>query len=125
MIQLTPEQQDQIRRAKEAGERRIVLTTTPDQDAAVRQAMAEEDAAMSQNQADAIRRHAALNECGFAGDLRRATARSRRSNSELAPLIGVTEEQLDAFRRGDEELPSGAVSRLVSVLGLKLMAEIR
>ena len=125
MIQLTPEQQEQVQRAKEAGDCRIVLTATSDQDAPLRQAIAEEDAAMAQNKADAVQRHTALNEMGFSGDLRRAIARSRRTNSDLAPLIGVTEQQLDAFRRGDEELPSGAVSRLVSVLGLRLMAEIR
>jgi hypothetical protein len=98
--------------------------TTPEQESEVEQAIAEEDAAMGENKADAIRRHAALHEPGFSGDLRRAIARSRRSNAELAPMVGVTEETLDAFRSGDDELPSGAVSRLVSVLGLRLMAEL-
>jgi hypothetical protein len=59
MVQLTPEQQEQVRRAKEAEDRRVVLTTTPEQVVALRQAIAKEDAAMAESKADAIRRHAA------------------------------------------------------------------
>jgi DNA-binding MarR family transcriptional regulator len=125
MIQLTPEQQEQVRLAKQAGERRVVVRTTPDQDAEIERAIAEEDGAMEENKVDARQRNAALREPGFAGDLRRAIARSRRPYSELAGLIGVTEEQIDAFCAGDGELPSAAVSRLVDVLGLRLMAEIQ
>jgi hypothetical protein len=125
MIQLTREQQEQARAARQAGERRIVVQTTPEQERELDRVLAEEDAAMATNKAEALQRHRALHEAGFAGDLRRAIANARRHPEELARSIGVTEDQLNAFCSGEGELPSDAVARLVTVLRLRLMAEIR
>lgn len=125
MIELTPEQREQIRQAREAGERRIVLATTADQRAEMERVIAEEDAAMTENREHARKRHLAQAEQGFAGDLRRAIVRSDQSLSDIATSIGISEHELDEFCGGEGELPSDVVARLVSLLGLRLMAEIR
>lgn len=125
MIELTPDQREQVRRAREAGERRIVLATTPNQDAEIERAVAEEDALKEQNREQARKRHLAQAEPGFTGDLRRAIVRSHQPLTEIAEAIDIPEERLDSFCAGESELPTDAVGRLVSLLGLRLMAEIR
>lgn len=125
MIQLTREQQELARAARQAGERRIVVQTTPGQERELDRVLAEEDKAMPTNKAEALKRHRALHEAGFSGDLRRAIASARRGPDEIARSIGVTDDHLNAFCSGEGELRSDAIARLVTVLGLRLMAEIR
>ena len=67
---------------------------------------------------------AAAEQDGFLGDLHRAIALSRRPVQELAAEIGVDWRLLSDFRSGDAELPSPALDRLVTALGLRLMQEI-
>jgi hypothetical protein len=62
---------------------------------------------------------------GFFGDVRRAILASRRPIDELAAAIGVDARVLSDFRAGNEELPAGALDRLLETLGLRLMQENR
>ena len=123
-MKLTPEQQDQIQAAKDAGENRANLDFTEQQKAnwqqAVCEAQADRDATIRQmkNIREAARQP------GFFGDIRRAILSSRRPVSELATIIGVEARVLSDFRAAEGELPARALETLIAELGLRLMQEI-
>jgi len=122
-MQLTPEQRAQAEQARRDGQPRVLLTTTVEQRAEKQRAIAEEEAAHEENIAAIARRRQAETEPGFAGDLRRAITAARRP--QLAAEIGIDTGLLEDFREGHAVLPFEAVDRLVTLLGLRLMAEIR
>ncbi len=124
MMHLTPEQQERIRQAKAAGEKRVTLSFTPQQKAEWEAAVQQELAGKEANIAHFRKIKAAAEQLGFFGDVRRAIALSRRPVRELAHEIGVDSTLLSDFRAGDAELPSAAVDRLIETLGLRLMQEI-
>jgi hypothetical protein len=123
-MQLTPEQQEQVRQAKERGERRAHLSLTTEQKAAWRQAVEQELAGKEENIAFRRKIVAAADQPGFFGDIRRAILLSRRVTDELSAAIGVDPRMLSDFRAGDSDLPSAALERLIDALGLRLMQEI-
>jgi hypothetical protein len=123
-MELTPEQQAQLRHAQAAGEQRAALSFTPRQKAEWQAAVQQELAGREEN-LDRLRKIKAAAEAGgLLGDLRRAITSSRRPVQELAGEIGVDWRLLSDFRAGDAELPSAALDRLVAALGLRLMREI-
>jgi ribosome-binding protein aMBF1 (putative translation factor) len=122
-MQLTPEQRAQADQAQRAGQQRVFLTPTDEQRAEKQRAIAEEEAARDEIVAAYARRRQAEAEPGLAGDLRRAITAARRP--QLAAEIGVDAGLLEDFREGHAVLPFEAVDRLVTLLGLRLMAEIR
>ena len=123
-MQLTPEQQTQLAKAKSVGEKRVALSFTPQQKAEWEAAVQQELAGREEN-LDRLRKiKAAAEQGGFLGDLRRAIALSRRPVQELAAEISVDWRLLSDFRAGDAELSSAALDRLVAALGLRLMREI-
>jgi hypothetical protein len=124
-MELTPEQQAQIQQAKERGKQRVTVQFTDDQRKAYREAVARELAGKEENTAQINRIVRAAEQPGFFGDVRRAILASRRPVSELAAAIGVDPQRLSDFRAGNEELPAGALDRLLETLGLRLMQEIR
>jgi hypothetical protein len=123
-MQLTPQQQQQIREAKESGQRRSLVSFTPQQRKSWRDSVQQELAAKEQNVAHIQQLMLAAEEPGFFGDVRRAILLSQRPVAELATTIGVEPQQLSSFRAGTEELPSAALNLLIETLGLRLMQEI-
>ena len=123
-MELTPQQQEQVRQAKAAGEKRATIKFTPEQEQdwadAVKQEMADKDA----NVAHIRKIQAAAAKPGFFGDVRRAMTFSRRTIRELASELGIDERVLADFRTADADLPVAALARLVEILGLRLMQEI-
>jgi hypothetical protein len=124
MMELTPEQREQIMQAKAAGEKRVTLNFTPQQKAEWHATVQQELAAKEENIAHVRKIKAAAEQRGFFGDVRRAIALSGRPVHELAIEIGVDWRVLSDFRAGDAELPSAALERLIETLGLRLMQEI-
>jgi hypothetical protein len=124
MMQLTPEQQDEVRKAKAVGDNRVTIGFTAQQKDQWEAAVQEELAGKEENIAHLRKIQAAAEQPGFFGDLRRAIAASRRSVDELSAGIGVDQRLLSDFRAGDAELPAAALERLVDTLGLRLMQEI-
>jgi hypothetical protein len=124
MMQLTPEQQDQIRKAKAAGDQRVTTGFTDEQKEQWEAAVQEELAGKEENLAHMRRIQAAAERPGFFGDLRRAIIASHLSVVELSAATGVDQRLLSDFRAGDAELPAAALERLVDTLGLRLMQEI-
>jgi hypothetical protein len=123
-MDLTPEQQGQVRRAEAAGQKRVMLKFTPRQKAEWEAAVQQELAGKEENTAHLRKVKTATEQAGFFGDLRRAIALSRRPAHELAADIGVDWRLLSDFRAGDAELPSTALDRLIESLGLRLVQEI-
>ncbi len=123
-MQLTPEQQSLVARARAAGEKRVNLTKTPEQKAEWRAEVQQELAGREENIEHFRKIKAAAEQEGFLGDLRRVISRSRRPLQELAAEIGVDPRQLSDFRAGDVDLPAAALDRLIGALGLRLMQEI-
>lgn len=123
-MQLTPEQQDEVRKAIAAGNNRVTIGFTAQQKDQWEAAVQEEFAGKDENIAHLRKMQAAVEQPGFFGDLRRAIAASRRSVEELSTEIGVGQRLLSDFRAGDAELPAVALERLVDTLGLRLMREI-
>ena len=123
-MQLTPEQQDQIRKAKAAGDQRVTTGFTDEQKEQWEAAVQEELAGKEENLAHMRRIQAAAESPGFFGDLRRAIIASHLSVGELSAATGVDQRLLSDFRAGDAELPAAALERLVDTLGLRLMQEI-
>ena len=121
---LTPEQQDEVRQAKAAGDNRVTIGFTAEQKDQWKAAVQEELAGKEENIAHLRKIQAAAKQPGFFGDLRRAIAASRRSVDELSAGIGVDQRLLSDFRAGDTELPAVVLERLVDTLGLRLMQEI-
>ena len=124
MTQLTREQQEQVRQAKAAGERRVTLRFTPEQRSEWESAVQEELAGKEANIAHFRKIEAAAQQRGFFGDVRRAIILSRRPLEGLAAEIGVDSMLLSDFRAGDAELPPAALDRLIETLGLRLMQEL-
>ena len=121
---LTPEQQDEVRKAKAAGDNRVTIGFTAQQKDQWKAAVQEELAGKEENISHLRKIQAAAKQPGFFGDLRRAIAASRRSVDELSAGIGVEQRLLSDFRTGDTELPAAVLERLVDTLGLRLMQEI-
>ena len=101
-----------------------MLQFTPEQRDEYRRIAAEEDAGREENLAWAKKLRNAEQERGFSGDLRRAINASRRPLRELSETLGVSLDELQAFRAGEGPLPTDAVDRLTELLNLRLMAEI-
>jgi hypothetical protein len=123
-MQLTPQQKEQVRQAKAAGEKRVILNFTPEQKAQWQAAVQQELAGKEENIAHFRKIKEAAEQPGFFGDVRRAIAISRRPVQELAAEIGVDPVLLSDFRAGDAELPPTGLERLIETLGLRLMQEI-
>lgn len=123
-MQLTPEQQQQVRQAKANGERRVRLEFTPDQKKEWQEAAVAELAGKEANIAHFQKLKVAAEQPGIFGDIRRAMLLSRRSTDELSAVIGVDQRVLSEFRAGEAELPAASLDRLVDTLGLRLMQEI-
>jgi hypothetical protein len=100
------------------------LRFTPEQRNEWRAAVEEELAAKDENLAHLRKVHAAAEQPGFFGDLRRAIVLSRRPLPELAQQIGVAPRVFSDFQAGEAELPSAALDRLIETLDLRLMQEI-
>ena len=124
MMEFTPEQQDEIRKAKAAGEKRVTTGFTDQQKEQWEAAVQEELAGKEENRAHMRKIQAAAERPGFFGDLRRAIIASHRSVRELSAAMRVDQQLLSDFRAGDAELPAAALERLVDTLGLRLMQEI-
>ena len=124
MMPLTPEQQDEVRKAKAAGDNRVTIGFTAQQKDQWNAAVQEELAGKEENISHLRKIQAAAKQPGFFGDLRRAIAASRQSVDELSAGIGVDQRLLSDFRAGDTELPAAVLERLVDTLGLRLMQEI-
>ena len=120
----TPEQQDEVRKARAAGDKRVTIGFTAQQKDQWEAVVQEELAGKEENIAHLRKIQAAAEQPGFFGDLRRAIVASRRSVDELSAGIGVDQRLLSDFRAGDAELPAAALERLVDTLGLRLMQEI-
>jgi len=123
-MQLTPQQEEQIRSAKEAGDTRAAVQFTPEQKRQWEAAVAAEQAGQEENLAHHRKIQAAAREPGLLGDVRRAVTISRQPVRDLASQIGIDERLLSDFRAAEADLPSAALARLVDILGLRLMQEI-
>ncbi len=123
-MQLTPEQQEQIRTARAAEERRATLRFTTAQRDEWKRAVEEELAGKEANLAHLRKVQAACEQPGFFGDVRRAIVLRRRPIDELASEIGVAPSLLSDFCAGETQLPPVALERLIETLGLRLMQEI-
>jgi hypothetical protein len=125
-MHLTPEQQQQqqVQRARAAGEKRALLRFAAGQKEQWQAAVGQEMAGKEANIAHFRKIKQAAEQPGFFGDIRRAITLSRRPVDELAGQIGVDPRLLSDFRSGDAELPSAALDRLLDFLGLRLMQEI-
>jgi DNA-binding MarR family transcriptional regulator len=123
-MQTTSEQKEQIRQARERGERRIYMELTPEQKREYREAVALEMAGKEVNIARGLKIKAAAEQPGFFGDIRRAVLLSRPSITELASAVGVDQCVLSEFLADEAELPAAALDRLLKQLGLRLMQEI-
>lgn len=123
-MQLTPQQKEQLRQAKAAGETRVSIQFTPEQKRDWAAAVEQEMAGKAENIAHIRKIQEAATKPGFFGDVRRAISASRRPVDELAAEIGVDARLLSEFRSGDAELPAIALDRLMQTLNLRLMQEI-
>ena len=123
-MELTPEQKEQVRQAKAAGQRRSTLRFTPEQREEWQAVVQQELAGKEENLAHYRKAKAAAERPGFFGDVRRAIFASRRTTDELAGEIGVEPRLLSDFCAGDAELPAAALDRLIETLRLRLMQEI-
>jgi hypothetical protein len=123
-MQLTPDQQAQLNRARAAGEKRGRLNMTPEQNAEWNTAAQLEQAGREENIEHFRKIRAAAEQQGFLGDLRRAIAQSRLPVHNLAAETGIDARLLSDFRAGEAELPAAALDRLIGALGLRLMQEI-
>lgn len=121
---LTPEQQEEVRKARAAGDKRVTIGFTAQQkdqwEVAVRKELADKE----ENIAHLRAIRAAAEQPGFFSDLRRAIVASRRPLDELSARIGVDQRLLSDFRAGNAELPATALELLIDTLGLRLMQEI-
>ena len=123
-MKLTPEQQDQVQRAKAHGERRVFVSFTPEQRKERRNMVDVEMAGKEENIARARKIKAAAEQIGFFGDVRRAILLSRPTIGDLAATINVEPRVLSDFCADEAELPAAALDGLIQALGLRLMQEI-
>jgi hypothetical protein len=124
-MELTPDQQAQIRQARANGDQRATLDFTAEQKQSWQEAVDQELAGKDANIAWLRKIKAAAEQPGLFGDVRRAILTSRRPVTEIAAAIGTDAEVLSAFRAGESDLPAALLDRLVGTLGLRLMQEIR
>jgi len=126
IFQPTDEQQraldDQL--AAKPADRRVGVPLTPEQTAAYRQAVEEEQGGKDEMVAHVRRLRAAEQERGLFGDLRRAINASQLTREQIAQRIGTSPEELDDFRTGAAPLLPESLNQLADVLGLRLMQEI-
>ena len=102
-MELTPEQEEQVRRARAVGSRRVTLQFTPEQKERWQTAARQELSDREENVAYFRKVTAAAERPGFFGDLRRAMASSGRPMDQLAAEIGVdcaTSVRFSRRRRG-------------------------
>ena len=123
-MQLTPEQQEQLRQAKASDASRVAFGFTAAQKKAWQTAVEIELNGKEENIARFHKIKAAAEQQGFFGDIRRAILLSRRQVAAFSPTIGIDPQTLPDFRAGEPERPSAALNRLVETLGLRLMQEI-
>jgi hypothetical protein len=124
-MQLTPEQQQVVDKAKAAGEKRVMLKFTSEQKMEWQHALQQELDGREETIAHVQKIKAAAEQPGFFGDVRRAIALSGRRIDELANASGIDVRLLSDFRAGEADLPSAALDRLLDFLGLRVMLEIR
>ena len=124
-MQLTPEQQEVVDKAKVMGEKRAMLRFTSGQKVEWQEALQTELDGREETIAHLQKIKAAAGQPGFFGDVRRAIALSGRRVEELAKDTGIDPRLLSDFRAGEVDLPSAALDRLLDILGLRLMLEIR
>jgi ribosome-binding protein aMBF1 (putative translation factor) len=110
-MQLTDQQRAEIdrQRREQPGQRRFVLSFTPEQREQYRQAV---------NTTRARPAVEALREATFSGWLRRAIASSGCSQENLAADVGAEVAAINAFLRGEGTLDSALIDRLIARLGL-------
>jgi hypothetical protein len=125
IMQLTPEQQDIVEKAKVAGEKRMMLRFTAEQKGEWQEAVQQEMDGRDETIAHVQKIKAAAEQPGFFGDVRRAIALSNRRVDELAKEAGIDLHLLSDFRAGEADLPADALDRLLESLRLRLMLEIR
>jgi len=123
-MNLTSEQQEQLRQANAQGEKRVSICFNKEQKKGWQEAVEEEMAGKEENIAHFRKIKAAAEKCGFFGDIRRAMMLSQVPLGELASAIHVAPQLLSSFRAGEAELDSDALDRLVEALELRLMKEI-
>ena len=123
-MKMTPEQQEQVRKAKAAGEQRTTLQFTDDQRGKWKSAVEQELSGKDGNIDHLLKIRVEAEKPGFFGDVRRAIVVSRHPVAEIADEIGVDVCLLSDFRAGDADLPAAAIDRLIEILGLRLMQEI-
>ena len=123
LFQLTPEQRAELERQKSThpADRRVHLELTEEQQLLRSEAALLEQAGQKENIAAYRRMLVAEREPTLSGDLRRAINASNCRPAELAKTLGITALQLDAFRCGDETLPSDVIDRLAAMLGMTLV----
>lgn len=124
-MQLTPEQQAIVDKARAAGEKRATLSFTSAQREEWKEAVHAELDSRDETIAHLKKIKAAAEQAGFFGDVRRAIALSGRRVDELARDCGIEATLLSDFRAGEADLPSPVLDRLLAILGLRLMLEIR
>jgi hypothetical protein len=124
-MQLTPEQQEVIEKAKASGEKRAMLAFTSGQKAEWNEALHQELDGRAETVAHLRKIKTAAEQPGFFGDVRRAIALSTRRVDDLATDAGIEVRVLSDFRAGEADLPPAALDRLLNLLGLRLMMEIR
>jgi hypothetical protein len=121
-VQLTPEQRAEADRAIAEG-RRAHITLTPAQKSRIDQTIQREDAHQHENIAMARELLREIEAPGFSGSLRRALA--TKGVADAARVSGLDADRLTEFLQSRSPLSTDEVDRLVEVLGLRLMADIR
>jgi hypothetical protein len=124
-MQLTPEQQEVVDKAKAVGEKRATLRFTSGQKLEWEEALQRELEGQDETIAHIQKIKAAARQPGFFGDVRRAIALSGRRVDELSKSVDIDQKLLSDFRAGDADLPAAALDRLLDFLGLRVMLEIR
>jgi hypothetical protein len=127
-MEYTTEQRKLVEAARAEGRWRVMLEYTPEQladwEAARDQAIAEKPEIIARFH----KMRAAESEETFSGHLRRAIGAEmvkRRNPRSISEEACIDWRLLEDFRCGDAILPSDVIDRLVAVLGLRLMQEIR
>ena len=123
-MDLTAEQQEQLRRAKAEGDNRVLTQFTAEQKQQWQETVDQELAATGENAGRFRKMRSAAHEAGLLCDIRRAMMLSSRSIADFAKAIQIEQQLLSDFCAGEADLPMKALDRLVEALGLRLMKEI-
>lgn len=121
-IELTPEQLQKLDRARALMRTNVELTES--QREQFRHAIVEERQGRDVNVAKLTKLLTAEAEPGFSGALRRAISHSQRPIAELSAAVAIEPQLLDAFRTGENTLPTDVVDRLADALHLRLVTEL-